>query len=112
MPTLISVGPYILDVCGCCSQIWPDLPSSKSSSHQWQGPPLLSPKVVCLMQLLHTKATEASPGAGGTAPGASSSGSSGGNGASDDWWSGIVFVETKVGKLVFNMLMFFGLLNF
>lgn len=59
-----------------CMQVWPHLPSSVPAP-AWHGPPLLSPKVVTLLRSLSVKYTNADTGEG-------------------DWWSAIVFVETKV----------------
>jgi hypothetical protein len=63
-------------------QVWPNLPGSATSA-AWRGAPLLSPKVLTLLRTLATKQADADGAGGG-----------------DDWWSAIVFVETKVGQHV------------
>jgi hypothetical protein len=60
-------------------QVWPNLPAS-SAAPAWRGAPLLSPKLVSLLRLLATKQADADDKRGG----------------GDNWWSAIVFVETKV----------------
>lgn len=84
LTTVYYIGAYAL-LATFTTQVWPDLPASRAAA-AWPGPPLLSPKVLALLQLLAAKKTE--------------------SGLPDmmqqqqqplqDWWSAIVFVDTKV----------------
>jgi hypothetical protein len=69
-------------------QVWPNLPASRSAP-PWTGPPLLSPKVLALLHLLEEKRAEAG------LPDALQQQRQQQQ-APQDWWSAIVFVETKV----------------
>lgn len=75
-------------------QIWPELYTSKPQ-RPWHGPPLLTHKVITLLRLLEADRQRCIKE---TADRVAAAG--GGGGCSEDWWSTMVFVETKVGGVM------------
>lgn len=76
-----------------CMQVWPELRSDRV--RPWQGPPLLTDKVVKLLRLLETDrkrcVAEAQAAAAAGRDDAAAAA------AAEEWWACMVFVETKVG---------------
>jgi hypothetical protein len=80
-------------------QVWPEL--SSPDVRPWKGPPLLTDKVVTLLQLLDAdrrrcvvvKGAAEDPAAAADAPAGATAAAAG----DDEWWACMVFVETKVG---------------
>jgi hypothetical protein len=68
-------------------QVWPELRTP--DVRRWHGPPLLTDKVVTLLQLLNDDRRRCIVVEGPAAAAAA--------GGDEEWWACMVFVETKVG---------------
>jgi hypothetical protein len=80
-------------------QVWPELQSSVVQP--WHGPPLLTDKVVTLLQLLDADRKRCTTAENGAAEANGSDAAAVDAAAADkdvdgDWWACMVFVETKV----------------